>query len=113
MIAQEKKDTNMATPLNTSVASPEGSRLRTDTTPWYRQFWPWFLIAVPAVSVVASTAMLVIAIRNADEVVSAPGYELSRFAEERPARQAREKLEAERTAQRLHSLPVDPSKPRP
>lgn len=25
-----------------------------DTTPWYRQFWPWFLIALPAVAVCAS-----------------------------------------------------------
>lgn len=37
--------------------------------PWYRQFWPWFLIAVPGLSVVASFATLVIAVRNADSLV--------------------------------------------
>lgn len=37
--------------------------------PWYRQFWPWFLIAVPGLSVVASVAMLVVAVRHADSLV--------------------------------------------
>jgi hypothetical protein len=73
----------MATP--TTTWTPDGPRLRTDTTPWHRQFWPWFLIAIPAVSVVASFATLAIAIRNADTVVSEPGYALSRFAVEYPA----------------------------
>lgn len=68
------------------AAARHGARARTDTKPWYRQFWPWFLIALPATAVVASFATLAIAIRNADEVVSDPDYELSRFAEEIPAR---------------------------
>ena len=36
----------------------------TETTaanPWYRQFWPWFLIVLMAVSVAASVATVVIA----------------------------------------------------
>jgi len=37
--------------------------------PWYRQFWPWFLIALPSLAVVASLASLVIALRNADTLV--------------------------------------------
>lgn len=73
----------MATPATTWT--PDGPRLRTDTKPWHRQFWPWFLIAIPAISVAASFATLAIAIRNADDVVSEPGYELSRFAVEHPA----------------------------
>jgi hypothetical protein len=60
--------------------------LRTDSSPWYRQFWPWFLIALPAASVIGSFVTLAIAIRHADTVVSEPGFELSRFAEPRPLR---------------------------
>lgn len=74
----------MATPLPPNAAHPEGLRLRTDTRPWYRQFWPWFLIALPAIAVAGSFASLALAVRNADEVVSEPGYELSRFAVEHP-----------------------------
>lgn len=43
--------------------------LHRSTTPWYRQFWPWFLIALPAISVVFSVATLVVAVRNADSLV--------------------------------------------
>jgi hypothetical protein len=51
-------------------------RQRADDTgtlgaPWYRQFWPWFLIALPSVAVAASIASLVIALRNADTLVRA------------------------------------------
>lgn len=42
-------------------------------TPWYRQFWPWFLIALPAVSVVFSFATLYIAVSGADEVLPHEG----------------------------------------
>lgn len=45
--------------------SPEGL----DTVPWYRQFWPWFLIALPATVVVAGITTLVIAIRNDSSLV--------------------------------------------
>ena len=37
--------------------------------PWYRQGWPWFLIAFPAIAVVAGIATLVIAIRTFDGMV--------------------------------------------
>ena len=37
--------------------------------PWYRQFWPWFLIGLPALSVVVSVTTLVLAIGNADSLV--------------------------------------------
>ncbi len=38
-------------------------------TPWYKQFWPWFLIFLPATAVVASIATLVLAIENEDSLV--------------------------------------------
>jgi len=42
--------------------------------PWYRQFWPWFLLAVPGVAVVGGVATLVVAIRHADSVVRDDWY---------------------------------------
>lgn len=41
----------------------------TDSTPWYRQFWPWFLIALPGAVVIASFNMLYLAVSNADDMV--------------------------------------------
>ena len=40
-----------------------------DTLPWYRQFWPWFLIMLPASVVVAGLSTLYIANRHADDLV--------------------------------------------
>ncbi|MCU7960798.1 MAG: FixH family protein [gamma proteobacterium symbiont of Bathyaustriella thionipta] len=41
-----------------------------DTEPWYRQFWPWFLIFFPAAAVVAGIATLIIAIKTDDGLVT-------------------------------------------
>lgn len=40
-----------------------------DTKPWYRQFWPWFLIALPATAVVASLYTVWLAASNPDALV--------------------------------------------
>ena len=37
--------------------------------PWYRQFWPWFLIALPASAVIASFISLWLAVSNPVEMV--------------------------------------------
>ena len=37
--------------------------------PWYRQFWPWFLIALPAAAVCASLYTLYLAASNAPSLV--------------------------------------------
>lgn len=42
---------------------------RTDSEPWYRQFWPWFLIMLPASVVVAALTTVYIANRHADDLV--------------------------------------------
>ena len=42
----------------------------TDTQPWYRQFWPWFLIALPASAVVASLYTVSLAVRTTDSFVT-------------------------------------------
>ena len=41
----------------------------TDTSPWYKQFWPWFVFAIPAISVIAGISLLIIALKNPDYLV--------------------------------------------
>ncbi len=43
-------------------------------TPWYKQFWPWFLIGLPATAVVASMHMLYVAATGADQLVRQDYY---------------------------------------
>ncbi|MGF1548013.1 MAG: FixH family protein [Thiotrichales bacterium] len=49
-------------------------RTSTDSKPWYRQFWPWFVIFFPATAVVAGIATLVIAIETYDGLVEDDYY---------------------------------------
>jgi hypothetical protein len=37
--------------------------------PWYRQFWPWFIIALPASAVIASLISLYLAVSHPDPIV--------------------------------------------
>ena len=47
---------------------------REDTVPWYKQFWPWFLISLPLSVVVAAIVTINIAIRTDDGLVSDDYY---------------------------------------
>jgi hypothetical protein len=42
--------------------------------PWYKQFWPWFLISLPAAVVVASMFTIKIAVDSDDGLVSKDYY---------------------------------------
>jgi len=42
--------------------------------PWYRQFWPWFVIALPSIAVIASVVTLVIALDHPDPLVRDDWY---------------------------------------
>ncbi|MGD8483296.1 MAG: FixH family protein [Thioalkalispiraceae bacterium] len=42
--------------------------------PWYRQFWPWFLIAFPATAVIAGIATIIIAVKTDDGLVEDDYY---------------------------------------
>ena len=44
-------------------------REREDTLPWYKQFWPWFIISIPAATVVAAIITINIAIKTDDGLV--------------------------------------------
>jgi hypothetical protein len=47
---------------------------REDTLPWYKQFWPWFLISLPLSVVIASIVTINIAIKTNDGLVSDDYY---------------------------------------
>ena len=47
---------------------------REDNEPWYRQFWPWFIISIPATTVVAGLLTLKIAATNPDSLVTDDYY---------------------------------------
>ena len=46
--------------------------VREDTQPWYRQFWPWFIIALPASAVIAGLTTLWISMQTTDSLVLIP-----------------------------------------
>ncbi len=47
---------------------------RPNNRPWYREWWVWFVIALPATAVVASMITLVLAIRSSDGMVAGDYY---------------------------------------
>lgn len=40
-----------------------------DTKPWYRQFWPWFLIAIPTSSLIVGSQVLRLALDGTNAMV--------------------------------------------
>ena len=49
-------------------------RPREDTLPWYRQFWPWFLISLPGAVVLASMLTIYLAVDSDDGLVKDDYY---------------------------------------
>src|SRR5690606_1506098 len=82
----------------------DSSVRNSDTTPWYRQFWPWFVIALPATAVIAGLTTLTIAIKNADDVVADNWY--------REGRATNRSLEAEQRARQYGIRAVLAMQPR-
>jgi hypothetical protein len=58
--------------------------------PWYRYFWPWFIVALLSTSVVAAISTVVIAFVNQDSLVSEAWYE--------NGTQINRRIESEKTA---------------
>ncbi len=46
----------------------------TDSPPWYRQFWPWLLIALPASAVLGGIATIFIAVQSPNALVEDDYY---------------------------------------
>lgn len=55
-------------------------------TPWYRQGWPWFLIALPATAVVGGIITAILAVRTYDGPVTADYYKQGLAINEEVAR---------------------------
>jgi len=49
--------------------------MQTDTLPWYREPWPWLLMAGPALAVVASLGSAYLAVQGADPIIEDHYYE--------------------------------------
>lgn len=45
------------------------NNIQAEVVPWYRQFWPWYLISIPSLAVVASAIMITLAVQNKDALV--------------------------------------------
>ncbi|UXZ53455.1 FixH family protein [Halomonas sp. 7T] len=45
-----------------------------NVTPWYKQFWPWFLLGLLFTSIVLSTTFAVVSIKTADGMVVQEDY---------------------------------------
>lgn len=43
---------------------------RTDSTPWYKQFWPWFILAILGWGIVSATTTLVFAVLNPPQMMT-------------------------------------------
>ncbi|MGH8492594.1 MAG: FixH family protein [Moraxellaceae bacterium] len=61
--------------------------------PWYRQFWPWFIMALPASAVVAGIGTVIIAVKYQDALVRDDWYKEGRAINQNMARdEAAQKL---------------------
>ncbi len=76
---------------------------KTPEPPWYRQFWPWFIIALPASSVIASLTLVYLAVSRPDYVV----------IKDEEYRQLNSELKAQAPAQEETSQQDDSDKPDP
>jgi len=75
----------------------------TQEPPWYRQFWPWFIIALPASAVIASLITFYLAVSRPDYLV----------VEGEEYRQLNSELKAQVPAQEKDGQKDDTDKPDP
>jgi hypothetical protein len=66
---------NATMKLSDTGATPPASRGdRAVATPWYRQFWPWFVISLPASAVIAGLVTVWIAFTHQHDLVQDSWY---------------------------------------
>lgn len=57
-----------------------------DTTPWYRQKWPWLIMVPPVSAIIGCAITITLAIRSADGMVAADYYKRGLAINEQLAR---------------------------
>ncbi|HEY2774647.1 MAG TPA: FixH family protein [Candidatus Binatia bacterium] len=92
--------------MSVRETSDQGQNDR-DPRPWYRQFWPWFLVALPAASVILSISTLIVAIRHADVVLHEDAMGAVADVPTRPA-VVSATTNAEAAGQAAHAAPPTP-----
>ncbi|HEY5774490.1 MAG TPA: FixH family protein [Xanthomonadales bacterium] len=55
--------------MNSNKQASKPAQVPGQDLPWYRQFWPWFIIALPTSAVIASFVSLWLAVSNPDQLV--------------------------------------------
>ncbi len=56
------------------MSQPNSNSKAVDNLPWYKQFWPWFIIAIPLSAVIAGIAMIIVSVDGADTLVKEDYY---------------------------------------
>jgi len=84
-------------------------RSNTDGRPWYREPWPWILIAPPALAIVSGIAMISLAIKSNDGLVAGDYYKEGlavnqRLQREQKAQELGVRAELMRSGQQLRLL---------
>ena len=87
--------------MNTNRITPDPET--GECLPWYKQFWPWFIIALPASVVVASFFTLWLAISNPDPLV----------VDENEYRQLRSELKAQDPVEEPKEVEADSPESQP
>ncbi len=77
----------MSSTLQADVVQADA--LQAKVAPWYRQRWPWLLIAPPAIAVVGGIATITLAVRSNDGVVAEDYYKQGMAINQELARKER------------------------
>ena len=80
---------------------PASSQAAEQNLPWYRQFWPWFIIALPTAAVIGSFVSLWLAVSHPDYLVVSEGQ----------YQQIKNELKAQTTEKEKQDTQEDPSGP--
>jgi len=75
---------------------PHSEEIRAEIRPWYREPWPWVLIAIPLLTVIASAITLWLAVSRPDYLVIGPEDYQDLKSELRAAPEAKPGVAADR-----------------